>query len=39
MTTMPNDKSWDEGSPIGTYWTPPVAISVDELDPRISGYD
>lgn len=34
MNMVPNDQSWkDDGSmPTGTYWTPPVAISVDELD-------
>lgn len=39
MTSVPNDKSWEDGSatPIGTYWTPPVAISVDELDPLIQN--
>lgn len=39
MTMQPNDKSWkDDGSmPTGTYWTPPVAIGVDELDPLLQN--
>ncbi len=39
MITMPNDKSWEDGGsiPSGTYWTPPVAVSVDELDPLVQN--
>jgi hypothetical protein len=41
MTTTPNDQSWENDSsmvqPTGTYWTPPVAISVDELDPLVQN--
>ncbi len=39
MDTLPNEHSWkDDGSiPSGTYWTPPVSISVDELDPLVQN--